>query len=392
MSVWRQYFFALTLLLVAVTPVSAGVETLGQVRLPVPDRGTDSRNEAIAQGLEQVLIRLSGQPAAATMPGADRLLGSPARWVQQFGYETREPEVVDPETQDPELVIDDEPPIEPVLELAVQFDVSAVLSAMERASLPIWSTHRPPVLVWLVIQRPGFGEILSGDQVDPSREALEQEAVRRGLPLMLPGMDDRDRAVITPADIRGRFDQVLDQASQPYAARFRLAAVIYTGNQPTARWRLLDGTRQVSEGELQGEDEQQLIGQLVNAVSDYFVARYTVTAGAGVEQRLTVRGISNLNHWRTLEQFLSGLAGMRQARLAAVNGDEVEFALVFGGDQDQLVRLLEVNPQLKLCEQPPVVPPTPVPQPVADSEAELDVSEQAGLPAEVPLPVVCWQS
>lgn len=392
MSVWRQYFFALALLLVAVTPASAGVETLGQVRLPVTDRGTDSRNEAIAQGLEQVLIRLSGQPGAATMPGADRLLGSPARWVQQFGYETREPEPVAPETLDPELVIDDEPPIEPVLELAVQFDVSAVLSAMERASLPIWSTHRPPVLVWLVIQRPGFGEILSSDHSDQSRESLERAAVRRGLPLMLPGMDDRDRAVITPADIRGRFDQVLDQASQPYAARFRLAAVIYTGSQPTARWRLLDGTRQVSEGELQGEDEQQLIGQLVNEVSNYFVARYTVTAGAGVEQRLTVRGISTLSHWRTLEQFLSGLAGMRQARLAAVNGNEVEFALVFGGDQDQLIRLLEVNPQLKLCDQPMPVLPQTVQPPAPESETELAVAEQAELPAEVPLPVVCWQS
>ena len=378
MSSWRRFCWSILLIGGLASLAQAEVQALGQVSVPVADRETGSRNQAIEQGLEQVLVRLSGQPAPRSLPGASELFGAPARWVQQFGYEQVEPVLVEPVTGTPPAN-----PARPGIRLAMQFDVSAVISAMEKAGLPVWATHRPPVLVWLVIQRPGVGEILSRDHADPARPALMDQARLRGLPLVLPAMNDRDQGVISPADIRGRFDHVIDQASAPYGTRFRLVAVMYTGSTARLRWRLLDGASEVADGELEGGDEAFLVAQLADQVTQYFVSRYTVTAGAGVERRLTVRGVASLQDWHTLERYLSGLAGMKQARMAAVSADQVQFALVFGGGDEQLMRLLEVNRHLDLCE-PPALAPAPVAA-VAGSAGP----EQAEPPSE--LAPVCWQ-
>ena len=372
MGSWQRFFWALVLTGGLMTGAQAEVQALGQVSVPVADRETGSRNQAIAQGLERVLVRLSGQVSPRQLPGANALFGEPARWVQQFGYEKVE---APPAGEEPTEA-------QTELQLAMQFDVSAVIGAMEKVGLPVWSTHRPPVLVWLVIQRPGFGEILSRDMSDPLRAVLLEQARLRGLPLILPVMNDRDQASIGPADIRGRFDQVIDQASAPYGARFRLVAVMYTGSTARLRWRLLDGTGEVAAGELEGDDELALVAALANKATDYFVARYTVRAGAGVERRLTVRGVDSLADWRVLEQYLAGLAGIKQARMASVTADEVQFALVFAGEDEQLMRLLEVNRHLEPCDEPAPVAPVP--------------SEPTAPPEEAPGPgnelaPMCWQ-
>ena len=375
MSSWRRFWMAVLLAILLAPAAHGSVQSLGQVTVPVEDRETASRNAAIEEGLARVLVRLSGQSAPRALPGASQLFQSPARWVQQFGYEEVSPPQAQPTTEAPAG--------EPGIQLAMQFDVSAVISAMEQAGLPVWATHRPPVLAWLVIQRPGFGEIVAREQADPVRKALVDQARLRGLPLVLPAMNDRDQAAIGPADIRGRFDHVIDAASQPYGTRFRLVAVLYTGSTARLRWRLLDGMNQIAEGELDGSDEASLVAELANQVTGYFVSRYTVTAGAGVERRLTVRGIANLQDWHQLERYLSGLAGMKQARLASVAADEVQFALVFGGGDEQLMRLLEVHRHLSVCAPLPADAAATIPSPVQPEEQVPDLAAE--------LAPVCWQ-
>lgn len=363
-------------------------QSLGQIRIPVPDRDQETRNQAIEQGLERVLVRLTGQVSPRELPGAGGLFSSPSRWLQQFGYESGE-------ADSPSLPADPESgedsPGGSGLELAMLFDISALISAMESAGLPVWVTHRPPVLVWMVVQRPGFGEILGADSDDGVLTGVLERASARGLPVVVPAMNSADQARISPADIRGRFDQVLDEASAPYGTRFRVAAVLYAGATPQLRWRLLDGTSEVAAGELSGTDEAALAVTLADTVSDYFVSRYTVRAGTGVERMLRVRGVNALQDWHRLLDYVSGLAGMKQARMARVAAQEVEFALVFSGPDDQLLRLLEVNRRLRVCADPgaasaPAVPePAPVPG-TADVAAALPEAS-----ARPPLPDYCWQ-
>lgn len=327
-------------------------QELGDVRVPVEDRSAEVRAEALSAGLDQVLVRLTGSRDLASLAMLDSVRSQPSRWTQRYSYEL----------QDEQLL------------LLARFDSRGILAALEKAGAPVWGTMRPQTLVWLVIQRPGMGELVAASSADPVAASLREAAASRGLPLRLPDMDDVDRGAVSVADIRGHFDQVLFRASERYDSALRLAAVLYTGAAPQLRWRLYRGEELLEQGEYTAVDEADAMARLVDQVTDRLALLYVVRGGTAEMLALDVRQVARLEDWRNLQRYLQSLSGVSDVRLDQMAGDQLRFRIGFSGSIEQLRRLLDLNRHLQPCETLPAATVPPVD------------------PAVAALPAYCWRS
>ena len=302
---------------------------LNAVEVPVADRSTDARTAALREGLEQILVRVTGQRSPGDLPGAAALLSQPATWVEQFSYSTRSDDLM----------------------LQARFDLRGISEQLASAGAPVWGRSRPTVLIWVA---PDRGDILSRQSSTLLAGTLQRRAAYRGLPIRLPEMDAEDRSRISAADVRGRFDRQIQNASQRYDAPLVVSAVYYTSGRPSLRWRLLQDGNSLRDGQLDASNEADLGEAMVDAVADYLAELYAVRGGDASALVLRVEGLERLQAWHDVEQFVARQAGVRGVTLQRLAGDAAEMRLDFTGDPAQLERLLRLHQHLGVCRDAPL--------------------------------------
>ncbi|MBZ2188302.1 DUF2066 domain-containing protein [Alcanivorax sp. JB21] len=323
-------------LVVALTPVVTMAESgegmaevrLNAVEVAVADRSTAARNAALREGLEQILVRITGQRSPGSVPGAEALLSQPGTWVEQFSYSTRGDN----------------------LRLHARFDLRGISEQLASAGAPVWGRSRPTVLVWVAADR---GDILSRESSTSLAGSLQRQAAFRGLPLRLPEMDAEDRSRISAADVRGRFDRQIQNASQRYDAPLVVSAVYYSSGRPSMRWRLLQDGNSLRDGQLDASSEADLGDALVDAVADYLAELYAVRGGDASALVLRVEGLERLQAWHEVQQFVARQSGVRGVTLQRLAGSAAEMRLDFTGDPAQLERLLRLHQHLGVCRDAP---------------------------------------
>lgn len=328
MRVNGKQIIATLFLMLGMHSVMAG--TLDTVSVAVENRTPEEEARALGEALEQLLVRLSGKPSVLDMPVAAEAAEQQGRWVLRQDY------------RDGQLV--------------VRFDTGGLMDFLSSRGAPVWGVPRPRILVWLVDQGTGKGAMIHADHED--YPALSAEADRRGLDLVVPEWDARDRGVLTVADIRGRFDRQIIEASARYPHELVLAAVLYSGSPSKVSWRVLKGQKTLEDGRLEADSTEQAIAALVDGVTDQLADRYAVEGGA-VDQRtlLTVESVGSLGQWKALRDFLSGLSGMQTVSLLQVSGESLVWGLDFGGSDAQLRDLLSLSSSLRPCPDDAVAGP-----------------------------------
>lgn len=316
----------LLMLLAVAGAVSA--QTLSEVTLPVADRSTEARGATLRAGLEQILVRLTGSRAPDTVPGAAAMLDAPESWVAQYGY----------------VGSND------ALQLQARFDVQAISDQLARNGAPVWGAARPPVLLWVVSDR---GDIHSRDSDANFMQALRSGAEARGLPLLLPVMDDTDRARISASDIRGRFDRQLREASRRYDSPLSATVVYYTSGRPSLRWRIVQEGSTLREGQLNADSEAALARDLADTLADFMADLYAVQGSEARLARLEIDGINSLGDWQSVRTYIARQAGVRDVALGRLDGEVAELRLDFAGDSAQLERLLTLSGDLQRCAAQP---------------------------------------
>jgi hypothetical protein len=228
-------------------------------------------------------------------------------------------------------------------ELWAAFDRGAVNEVLAGAGLPIWGGERPSVLMLLALDR-GGGEryvLAAEDDVpDPRKTALrtevEQQAERRGLPLVLPLMDVQDRSVLGFTEVWGGFDEVLVEAAARYDADTVLLGRYRYDEPDRMRWTLLEA----------GEAERW-IGRLedgIDGTANRLAARYAAATGSALEGEvgLAVSGVGRYADYDRVLRFLQGLTAIERVSVRSVDGDVVVFGLGLRGsldNVDQAIRL-----------------------------------------------------
>ena len=260
-----MYRLLLSLVMVLLAATPAWASEAGQVSVPLrgeQPRGDEARQAALRQGLETVITRLTGRDRVADLPGVAEALDAPQRWLSRYSYQPGEPP-----------------------RLSAVFDDRALTHYLADRGAPVWGGSQPPVLVWLVTEGTGRGDLVTAG--DPLAERLADVAARRGVTLVLPEWDQRDRDTVTVADVRGQFDGPLLQASRRYDTDWVATGVLYDGAATTLNWRLLEGGEAVAGERARAEGTDAALDAFIAALSDQMAERYAVggSDNAGADGR-----------------------------------------------------------------------------------------------------------
>jgi hypothetical protein len=336
------------LVLLLLSGAAAAAADMQVVRLPVASQGANEREAVLLQALEQAMQRLTGGGAAIDPVVTERLLAKPNRFVQQYKYEQRADG----------------------LELVVTVDLRGLARGLAAEGVPTWSPDRPPVLVWLALERGGERLLVGADGTDGVRSVLGEAAEDRGVRLMLPLLDAEDLSRVQVADLWGGFaDPILD-ASGRYGTRTVLVGRIHSeAGQRVARWSLYtDAGGDSWRGSASTDNE--LLGQAMGELAQRLRPMYARLLRDEATQtlRLRVDGVRDLAAYTRLERYLQELAGVRSAQPLGVSADSVVFELGLSTDPRRVLGSLSRARLLAEVEAPPAA---------AEPAEESDVTGQA---------------
>ena len=127
---------------------------LYEVEVDVGDQSAAARQAAAREGLDAVLVRISGLSALPVAAAILEARGQPELYYNRF------------------LFVEDR-------RLKFFFAPAAVLGLIDRARLPIWPANRPAAIAWLVVGQGGRRRIVQ--EGHPLAAALQAQARRRGI-------------------------------------------------------------------------------------------------------------------------------------------------------------------------------------------------------------------
>ena len=311
--------------------------------VPVPDQSDEQRAVALRNAMAQVVVKLTGDRAAAAAEGAAKLIESAERYVQQYTYRQ---EVAN---------VDGQPLLR--LSLVASFDRAALDRVLRDRGLRVWTpASRPPLVTWLALDEGSGPRLL--DNTDPAARAMQQVAEQRGISLVWPRLDTADQAQTT-AQIVWDGDVVTLSAD---AARYQTDSVLIgqlrrVGDAWSARWTVAVGGQAQPVWESRDADlAAALIGGAEGAV-DRSRGR---TAAAVEERRITqakiwVSGLSSAQSYARLFETLGGNELVREFQPEQARGDGVLLRVTLNLALDRWLAYLPPDGVLRVVNASPPV-------------------------------------
>lgn len=310
--------------------VARVVEDLYSARVSVPDRSQAALNKAARQGLEQVLVKITGSRDVVSLPVLKRAVDDAQDLLQQFSY------------------VSGEDGSDPVVEL--RFSSETVRGLVIEAGAPLWTANRPQVLVWLVIDGPGGRQLVGAEDYPALVAQLREAFERRGLPLALPILDLEDVITLSPGDAWRQDLADIMQASARYPADQVLAGRVaaLSGGRWLGDWLLYDG-RSRSDRPVIADSADAFLAAGVDLVADVVAGRFALTsdlAGGASGARLEVNGVSSYADYAAIVDWLESLELVEHANVEWLRGDRLTLNLVARTDLQSLRPLIELNDRL----------------------------------------------
>jgi hypothetical protein len=292
---------ALALAQLAVSAAAPAVGVDGLYQGIVPGDGSDSgRGPAAVDALKQVVVRVTGQRAAATDPALASVFADARRFAQTFKPA-------------------------PGGQVAVDFDAATLNDALLGAGQRLWSRERPLTLVVLFSDVPGMDHNLGAASNPDVRREVERTAYVRGLPLDWPtGLDPgQEQAVIADA-LAGRLEPL-----QELARRFDAAGVL-VGHLATsgAAWTWL--------GPGGGGAAAGSAADAVQLLADGYGAHYALAGSGGGRLVVAVHGVLDLAGYAAATAALTALATVRGVELEEAAGETLRYRVAFTGEPEAL--------------------------------------------------------
>lgn len=324
----RRMLIAVFLLLFMPAAIA---ETTVSVRLPVDDQQAESREQAVRTAMEQVLVRLTGQEEVVRSDAVRPLLQQPGRFMQRYQYERED---------------------EGKLMMAMQFDGTAVRQALAARGVASWQTNRPPVLVWLALERDGRRILVGGEDGVEERALLQSAATKRGLLLLFPLMDSEDQQRISPADVFGGFAERAAAAGERYGtAQMIMGRMHREGSGWASRWRLSGGDN--ANWSSTGATPDELLDAVAGELAVRQAKRYAVLPSAEDRRlRIQVSGVGNLRDFDRLQRYLRTLGGVAAVQPLSLEPDRVTLQLLLQTTSERILSALSQGRLLAAVQEP----------------------------------------
>ena len=340
------------LALVAQSASAVVVEDLYLASVITQGQSDSQRRKDAAEGLLQVLVRVSGRGDIASNPMISSALQKPESYYSEFSYVDQPQDL--PFLGQTELVTQPVDPLEtqrPSQVMRIRFEPSLVSKLLRSAQLPVWGSNRPAVLSWMAIREADGRTVIGAESRVPFAEDVIQAATQRGVPLLLPLWDLEDSQMISSSEIWGRFMDRIESASERYSPD---KILVFRAESPynkewQGEWSLGEAGRWRG-GTVYGSDQSELAKALVDAIATALSEQYGVGSMRS-EVMLTVEGITSADHYAAVSQYLGGLTQIVSVQPVRVYSDIVAFKLRSEGEVQQIVDVIELDRKLSLLRQ-----------------------------------------
>lgn len=305
---------------------------------PIDGRDEAARNAAIRDAMSEVLVRMTGDVSISVNPAAQALMADARRYMRSYRY-----------AEEPIVAQDDEPGSAQRSRqlLRVDFEASVLTRAARQQGLPLWDSRRPVTAVWLLgPTQEGPRQLYSAQLMQERLPGLIKGAQRRGLPLVVPGMDQADLDQVGSYEVISEDYEKLATASARYQARHILLSrierrqdiwyALFSFIQPDAppmRWQATS------------DNPNEALNRGFDRYADELAARYATRVASGWEQeaKLRVVGLYDLSAYARVLNFLEQHDLINQVFPSALMNDEMVFSLRFDGELSDLQRVLLVS-------------------------------------------------
>ncbi|WP_423186223.1 DUF2066 domain-containing protein [Alishewanella sp. d11] len=289
------------------------------------------------EALQQVLIRVTGQPDIMQRPELRTELNNAASYVKQF-------EAVRTEQGN---------------NVRVLLDAVRIQQVLRQLQIPIWGGQRPELLFWMVQQQGTERQFVR--QADSILlQSLETALQQQGLPYTLPLYDLDDLVNLTENDVWGGFWPQIEQASSRYNVQqvvvLLIEEMISAEPEVVQSWRLT-ALRQhnglLLRDELTAPDEQTLMQHYSEILSQQLTQQYAILLTPEVIEQsvLQINGLTQLTDIVQLERRLSELLGVSRVMILSHSAEKTLFALNLQMTAEQLLQSLVFEPNLQLRAQ-----------------------------------------
>lgn len=326
----------------ALLPLTARAEVVKDLyaaTLPAPDHSEQARQKALHEGLEQVLVKLTGDSDIAARDGVADFLDRAESHVTEFGYVNLPEAVAEEEQTD--------------IGISVRYSEPDIDAFLRRRELPIWPANRPALLVWLVVE-PSDGEqrFLQREDKPALWARLEWLMKGRGQPVRFPLHDLQDQFALDVGEAWSLNADAIREASARYSTDTWLLIRGYqtSGGDWRGAWLVeVEGNTHLRDG--RGETLEAIVARAVHSAVDRVAAEYTYVANtAPGEVELMVAGVSSGDDYTELTQMLRSVSMVRRLDVVQVDGEELLLRLDVEGERHQLLETLTLNNRLSAPE------------------------------------------
>ncbi len=328
-----RFIVFLSCLFTALTLRAEQIDNLYDVAVPVKSQSTADLRLGTQEALSTAFIRISGNAEVLQNSSIRSAINRATDFTRKFSYRKTQEDNGDEQ-----------------LWLVIEFEQRLIDQQLRDAGLPLWSSNRPTVLVWLVVDdRDGRRFVGVGRDKDIVK-AITDNAQRRGLIVKFPVLDLEDMVALS-ADELWRLNAWRAQtAAERYQADTLLLGRVskLSNGEWLGRW-LFSYDQQQLEFDGEAESLKVYTGSAIDQVAELLANQYAIApvkiAEGGVLMRLT--GIGSFVDYARAIAYLESVAAIRHANVVDIQGEEIIVRLVADGMLVQLQQAFALGKRLQ---------------------------------------------
>lgn len=292
---------------------------LYQAEVEMRSQGAGERRAAAARALGQVLVKLTGQPAATGNPVVRRAMAN----AEALVVDSRSSESVS--DQQGNTAIGGVPIYKSLMTFA--FDPAAVDALVAGAGLPYWGGGRPRPLLWLAIDD-GRGARLVNSQQLAVVKPLATRGLERGLRFGLPAGSAIEQAAVQTVWAQNPAPML--PLTARYGEQTQLLGRVYrSGTGWTADWVLSQGETELSRWSYSDPSPQRAIASGADGAADAIARRDARQLDVGQPGTLLVSigGLRGASDYTRAMGYLQTLAVVRSVTVLEAGPEQLDLQL-----------------------------------------------------------------
>jgi hypothetical protein len=335
-------FFLAISLVILMQPAAMAVVVVGlfDVEIAVPDESRASRQVALSDGLAEVLVRVSGDSNILQ----ELRPPSPSSYIKQVRYIT----VKVPEAE--RKSGSQEARVKKQSLLKVQYNGTRIMDLLRKNSVPIWGGHRSKIVFWFAVRDGKSQYILKNSDFSVLKKEADAAFSRRGIPVVWPKNDSRDRKEVGFADVWAGFADPLLKASERYSSGPIVSVnALWNGHAWTGDWSLFMG-QDSRRWSLRETEYDALISKGIDRVADSMGGKFAIleVQDASKLKKIFVEidQVNSVKKFRKVQKYLTSLPIVHSVKLSQVEAERVAFQLSLRTGIDGFLGLVKSDSEI----------------------------------------------